>query len=206
MSHANLVHKRIRTLLFVTFALFGVIIAQLFSIQVVRAGAISERAITELLQTSTLLAPRGSISDANGVELARSVAAITIIVDQTQIADPKLTAKITSEPLAMSEEELVDLYTGELKYKIIVKSAKPAMWVKLQNTISDYNNEVMKEKDGIARRVFGFFSERAYVREYPTGILAPSLIGFINHEGVGAAGIESSLNSELSGVNGQYIY
>ena len=206
MSHANLVHKRIRTLLFVTFALFGVIIAQLFSIQVVRAGAISERAITELLQTSTLLAPRGSISDANGVELARSVAAITIIVDQTQIADPKLTAKITSEPLAMSEEELVDLYTGELKYKIIVKNAKPAMWVKLQNTISDYNNEVMKEKDGIARRVFGFFSERAYVREYPTGILASSLIGFINHEGVGAAGIESSLNSELSGVNGQYIY
>tara|TARA_B110000503_G_scaffold72001_1_gene111502 strand:- start:16742 stop:18535 length:1794 start_codon:yes stop_codon:yes gene_type:complete len=206
MSHASLVHKRIRTLLFVTFALFGVIVGQLISVQVVRAGTISERAITELLRTSTLLAPRGSISDVNGVELARSVAAITIIVDQTQISDPELTAKITSEPLAMSEAELIDLYTGELKYKIIVKSAKPAMWVKLQNTISDYNSEVMKENDGITRRVFGFFSERAYVREYPTGILASSLIGFINYEGVGAAGIESSLNSELSGVNGQYVY
>ena len=74
MSHNSIVHKRIRTLLGVTFALFGLIVAQLFSVQVVRAGTISERAATELLQTSTLLAPRGVISDINGVELARSVA------------------------------------------------------------------------------------------------------------------------------------
>jgi cell division protein FtsI (penicillin-binding protein 3) len=99
VSHNAIVHKRIRTLLGVTFVLFGVIVAQLFSVQVVRAGAISERAANELLRTSTLLAPRGVISDVNGVELARSVAAITIVVDQTQIADPKLTAQITSPVL-----------------------------------------------------------------------------------------------------------
>ena len=106
----------------------------------------------------------------------------------------------------MSEAELETLYTGILKYKIIVKNAKPAMWSKLQNAIATYNRDVMQEKIGISKRILGFFSERAYVREYPTGMLASSLIGFINHEGVGAAGIESSLNSELSGINGQYIY
>ena len=206
MTHSALVHKRIRTLLFATFALFGVIIGQLFSVQVVRAGTISDRAAVELLKTSTLLAPRGVISDINGVELARSVAAITIVVDQTQINNPKLTAKITSPILNMSEAELETLYTGILKYKIIVKNAKPAMWSKLQNAIATYNRDVMQEKIGISKRILGFFSERAYVREYPTGMLASSLIGFINHEGVGAAGIESSLNSELSGINGQYIY
>jgi cell division protein FtsI (penicillin-binding protein 3) len=62
------------------------------------------------------------------------------------------------------------------------------------------------EPDSRRSERIGFFSERAYIREYPTGTLASSLIGFINHEGVGAAGIESSLNSELSGINGQYIY
>lgn len=206
MTHHNLVHKRIRTLLFATFALFGVIIAQLFSVQVVRAGTISERAAKELLLTSTLLAPRGAISDINGVELARSVAAITIVVDQTQIDDAKLAAKITAPILQMGEDELEALYIGTLKYKIIVKNGKPAMWSKLQNTIANYNKEVLKQKGGLSKRILGFFSERSYVREYPTGALASSLIGFINHEGVGAAGIESSLNSELSGINGQYIY
>ena len=193
-------------MLFVTFALFGVIIAQLFSVQVVRAGTISERAANELLRTSTLIAPRGVISDVNGIELARSVAAITIIVDQTQITDPELTAKITSPVLQIPEPELVALYSGKLKYKIIVKNTKPATWSKLQNAISSYNREVLKTKNGMTKRVVGFFSERAYIREYPTGILASSLIGFINHEGVGAAGIESSLNSKLAGINGQYVY
>jgi cell division protein FtsI (penicillin-binding protein 3) len=190
----------------VTFALFGVIIAQLFSVQVVRAGTISERAATELLRTSTLLAPRGVISDVNGVELARSVAAITIVVDQAQIKNPKLVAQVTSPVLQMDEAELTSLYTGTLRYKIIVKNGKPAMWSELQKTISDYNTEVLKEKGGLAKRIVGFFSERGYIREYPTGTLASSLIGFINHEGVGAAGIESSLNDELSGTNGQYVF
>jgi cell division protein FtsI (penicillin-binding protein 3) len=206
VSHNAIVHKRIRTLLGVTFVLFGVIVAQLFSVQVVRAGAISERAANELLRTSTLLAPRGVISDVNGVELARSVAAITIVVDQTQIADPKLTAQITSPVLKIEEDELIDLFTGTLRYKIIVKNGKPVMWSELQNVISNYNTEVLKEKNGLSKRIVGFFSERGYVREYPTGTLASSLIGFINHEGVGAAGIESSLNRQLSGQNGEYVY
>jgi cell division protein FtsI (penicillin-binding protein 3) len=206
MTHHALVHKRIRILLFATFALFGVILAQLFSVQVVRAGTISERATNELMKTSVLLAPRGTISDVNGVELARSVAAITIIVDQTQISDPKLTAEITSPVLNMGVSELAALYSGTLKYKIIVKNAKPAMWTALQSVITNYNKEVLKSKGGMSKRIVGFFSERGYIREYPTGMLASSLIGVINHEGVGAAGIESSLNSELSGVNGQYIY
>ena len=206
MSHNAIVHKRIRTLLGVTFVLFAIIVGQLFSVQVVRAGTISERAAKELLNTSILLAPRGVISDVNGVELARSVAAITIVVDQAQITNPKLTAQITSPVLKMDEDELVELFTGKLRYKIIVKNGKPAMWRELQKTISDYNTEVLKEKSGLSKRIVGFFSERGYVREYPTGTLASSLIGFINHEGVGAAGIESSLNRKLAGQNGEYIY
>ena len=206
MSHNAIVHKRIRTLLGVTFVLFAIIVGQLFSVQVVRAGTISERAAKELLNTSILLAPRGVISDVNGVELARSVAAITIVVDQAQITNPKLTAQITSPVLKMDEDELVELFTGKLRYKIIVKNGKPAMWRELQKSISDYNTEVLKEKSGLSKRIVGFFSERGYVREYPTGTLASSLIGFINHEGVGAAGIESSLNSKLAGQNGEYIY
>jgi hypothetical protein len=58
---------------------------------------------------------------------------------------------------------------AKLRYKIIVKNGKPAMWTELQKTISDYNTEVLKEKNGLSKRIVGFFSERGYVREYPTG-------------------------------------
>ncbi|CAB5003330.1 unannotated protein [freshwater metagenome] len=205
MSHSHF-QKRIRTLVGISFALFIILILRLIEVQAVSASAISARAANELLNTSVLLAPRGTITDANGIELARSVAAFTIVIDQTMITDPIKTAAITSPVLGMTPEELIPLYTGEKRYQIILKNAEPAVWRKLQTTLTDYNTSVLKERGGLAKRIVGFFSERSYVREYPTGKLASSLIGIINDAGVGASGIESSLNSKLAGVNGLYEY
>jgi cell division protein FtsI (penicillin-binding protein 3) len=55
-------------------------------------------------------------------------------------------------------------------------------------------------------RIIGFFPERSYVREYPSGNLIASLIGFVNHDGVGATGLESSMNSKIKGIDGKYSY
>lgn len=185
---------------------FSLIICQLFSVQVVRAGTISAKAANELRNTSVLLAPRGLITDVNGVELARSVAAVNIVVDQTQITDPVKAAEITSPVLGLTPAELTSLYTGTLMYKVIAKNATPETWIRLQDTLASYNKVVLKEKGGLAKRIVGFFSERAYIREYPTGKLSASLIGFTNDAGVGASGIESSMENILAGKNGQYVY
>jgi cell division protein FtsI (penicillin-binding protein 3) len=128
------------------------------------------------------------------------------VVDQTEISDPALAAEITSPVLGMSVEELTTLYTGKLLYKKVLVNASPATWLNLQQTIAAYNKKVLKEKGGISKRIVGFFSERSYVRDYPTGKLASSLIGFINDAGSGAAGIESSMNNTLTGVNGEYVF
>jgi len=93
-----------------------------------------------------------------------------------------------------------------LLYKKIAIRVAPAIWIQLQDALAQYNKEVMATKGGISRRVVGFFSERAYVRSYPTGKLAASLIGFTNDAGMGAAGVESSLEPILAGTNGQYVY
>ena len=206
MSHHSLVHKRIQQLFVATLVLFAIIVLQLISVQVVRAGSISAKANHELQNFSVLPAPRGLISDVNGVELARSVAAVTIVVDQTEITDPAKAAEITSPILGMPVTDLQALYTGKLMYKKIVVNATPETWIKVQDALSAYNATVMKERGGLAKRIVGFFSERGYIREYPTGKLASSLIGFTNDAGVGAAGIESSLNKSLAGVNGEYVY
>ena len=206
MTDHSMFHKRIRFLVAITFSLLSILILRLVDVQAVNASSISARATNELLNTSVLLAPRGIITDAHGVQLARSVAAFTIVIDQTMIVDPAKAAELTSPLLGMTTAELIPLYTGNKRYQIIQKNAAPAVWRQLQTTLTDYNTTVMKEKGGLAKRVVGFFSERSYVREYPTGKLASSLIGFINDAGVGAAGIESSMNKKLSGVNGIYEY
>jgi len=206
MKHHAIVHRRIQFLFVGTLLIFAVIVCQLFSVQVVRASSISAKANRELQNFSVLLAPRGQISDVNGVELARSVAAVNIVVDQTEITDPAKAAEITSPVLNMPVADLQTLYTGKLMYKKVAVNATPETWIKLQDALSTYNSSVIKERGGLAKRIVGFFSERGYIREYPTGKLASSLIGFTNDAGVGAAGIESSLNNSLAGVNGQYVY
>ena len=206
MNHNKSFNSRIGVLLAIAGAVFIVIIGQLFNVQVVKAQSYSNRATDELRRTSVQLAPRGDITDVNGVQLARSVAAETIVVDQTEISDPALAAEITSPVLGIPVAELTNLYTGKLLYKKILVDAPPATWLNLQQTITNYNKKVLKEKGGIAKRIVGFFSERSYVRDYPTGKLASSLIGFINDAGVGASGIESSMNQTLNGVNGEYVF
>jgi cell division protein FtsI (penicillin-binding protein 3) len=206
MNQQQLVQDRIRkivAILIVVFLLFGL---RLIDIQAIRAKGFVNRANNELSKSATLLAPRGTISDINGVELARSISAINIAVDQTVVNDPITAAKIVAPILGMSYGQLLPEITGERRYVLIAKDITPAKWREVNVAIESYNTEVLKSKDGISKRIGGFVPERSYIRDYPSGAITSSLIGIINDQGTGAAGIESSLNGLLSGVNGKYIY
>ena len=206
MNQQQLVQDRIRkivAILIVVFLLFGL---RLIDIQAIRAKGFVNRANNELSKSATLLAPRGTISDINGVELARSISAINIAVDQTVVNDPITAAKIVAPILGMSYGQLLPEITGERRYVLIAKNITPAKWREVNSAIEGYNTEVLKSKDGISKRIGGFVPERSYIRDYPSGAITSSLIGIINDQGTGAAGIESSLNGLLSGVNGKYIY
>jgi cell division protein FtsI (penicillin-binding protein 3) len=206
MNQQQLVQDRIRkivAILIVVFLLFGL---RLIDIQAIRAKGFVNRANNELSKSATLLAPRGTISDINGVELARSISAINIAVDQTVVNDPITAAKIVAPILGVSYGQLLPEITGERRYVLIAKDITPAKWREVNAAIESYNTEVLKSKDGISKRIGGFVPERSYIRDYPSGAITSSLIGIINDQGTGAAGIESSLNGLLSGVNGKYIY
>lgn len=197
---------RVRVLFALTAALLSVFAMRLIWVQAVAADGYSLKAHKELTLSSTLLAPRGTISDASGVVLARSVAAVNIVVDQTQIDKPAIVADLIAPIVKKTPAELIPLLTGKSQYQIISKDARPAVWVALQAAIASYNRELLKSKTGVSDRIIGFYSERSYVRDYPTGSLASSLIGITNDAGVGAGGIESSMNSVLTGQNGQYFF
>ncbi len=206
MSDHALISKRIRALVAIAGLIFLLFALRLVDVQAVQASGYTAKANRELLNSSILLAPRGTISDVNGVELARSVAAINIVVDQVQIENPTKTADFVAPYLHMTSTELIPLLTGTKRYQMIAKQVAPAIWNDLNTALKDYNTQVVETEGSAAHRLLGFFSERTYVRDYPTGVLAASLIGKINEAGSGAGGIESSLDSTLSGVNGRYLF
>ncbi len=206
MTQQQLVHDRIRKLVAIAIVILMLFALRLIDLQAVRAAGFVERAENELTKSGTLLAPRGTIYDVNGIELARSVSAINIAVDQTVVNDPQTAANLVAPILGMSAAELLPQLTGSKRYVLIAKDVTPAIWRAVNTTITDYNKKVMSEKNGITKRLAGFVPERSYIRDYPSGGLTSSLVGIINNEGNGAAGIESSLNSLLAGTNGKYLY
>jgi cell division protein FtsI (penicillin-binding protein 3) len=206
LTQQQLVHDRIRKVVAIALVILMLFSLRLIDLQAVRAAGFVERAQNELTKSGTLLAPRGTIYDINGIELARSVSAINIAVDQLLINDPQTAANLVAPILGLTPEQLEPELTGVRRYVLIAKDVAPAIWREVNGTISAYNSSVMSESDGITKRIGGFVPERSFIRDYPSGPLTASLVGIINDQGVGASGIESSLNPMLSGVNGKYLY
>jgi cell division protein FtsI (penicillin-binding protein 3) len=180
--------------------MFGI---RLVQVQALQAGDYRERAVNEMEKVKTLQAPRGDITDINGVQFARSVAATSIVVDQTQITNPAKVAAFVAPILNMKVQDVQESLTGTRKWNMVARNAKPATWLKLSAALDQYNSRF---KAMSPDRIIGFFPERSYVREYPSGRLIASLIGFVNHDGVGATGLESSMNSKIKGIDGKYSY
>jgi len=203
MGNFALAHNRIRLLVLaiaVVMFLFGI---RLVQVQAVQAADYRLRAVNEMENTSKLPAPRGQITDVNGVAFARSVAAISIVVDQSQIIDPARTAGFVAPILGLPVATVQASITGKRKWYMVDQNAQPATWQKLVSALAVFN---AKYPPMSPERIIGFFPERGYIRDYPSGSLIASLIGFVNHDGKGAAGLESSMNSKIAGIDGKYSY
>jgi cell division protein FtsI (penicillin-binding protein 3) len=204
MGNLLLAKSRINILVIAIFILFSLLALQLFRVQVVQAGSYQRKAANEMQSTRLIPAPRGEITDVNGIAFARSVSAITIVVDQTQITDPARVANFVAPILGLPVADVQENITGTRKYSIVLKNGRPALWDKLTEAIYEYNKTL--DNEHFDKRIIGFFPERSYIREYPSGQLISSLVGFVRADGIGATGLESSLNSVITGTAGKYSY
>ena len=203
MGNFSLTHSRIRALIFMTAVIMFLFGLRLVQVQALQANDYRDRAVNEMEKVKTLQAPRGDITDINGVSFARSVAATSIVVDQTQILNPAKVAAFVAPILDLNVSDVQTALTGTRKWSMVAQNAKPATWLKLKDAIDQYNSQF----PGMSpERIIGFFPERSYVREYPSGSLIASLIGFVNRDGIGATGLESSMNSTISGKQGKYSF
>jgi cell division protein FtsI (penicillin-binding protein 3) len=204
MGNLRLAQSRIAILVTIIFGLLILLAIQLIRVQVVQASDYQAKAANEMQSTRVIPAPRGEITDVNGVGFARSVSAINIVVDQTQITDPARVAAFVAPILKLSAEDIETSITGTRKYSIVLKNARPAMWDELTEALYEFNKTL--ESKELDQRIIGFFPERVFIREYPSGSLVSSLIGFVRADGIGASGLESGLNSLITGTDGRYSF
>lgn len=204
MGDLLLSKSRIKILIIGVFMIFVLLALQLIRVQVIQASDYQSKAANEMELTRTTPAPRGDITDINGVAFARSVSAITIVVDQTQITEPARVANFVAPILGLPVEEVQENITGTRRYSIVLKNGRPAQWDRLTKEIYEYNKALTNEQ--LDKRIIGFLPERSFIREYPSGSLISSLVGFVRTDGIGATGLESSLNSVITGTDGRYSF
>lgn len=134
-------------------------------------------------------APRGSILDRNGQPLAMSGPVESVCINPLRLPDAVVAAELFSKVLHID--------TGELLGRIAsaVEARRGFMWVK---------RKIMPEE---ARRLRSFGVEWIEFRTessryYPKGERLAHVLGGVDHEEKGNAGIELALNKDLQGRPG----
>ena len=158
--------------------------------------------LTQQEYDSTILPyQRGDIVDAKGTVLATSVDVYNVILDCKVLNSKEEYLQPTIEALTSCFEDLKaeDLYKlaeekPKSQYNKILRRLpydKVQKFVELQNDTK--NHPYIK----------GVWMEKEYLREYPYGSLAASVIGYTTSGNLGIGGLEDSYNDTLNGVNGR---
>jgi cell division protein FtsI/penicillin-binding protein 2 len=181
------VDRRLRLLLVV---LFAASLGRAVWLQGVRAGELSRLAATQHRQTVAIQARRGTIYDRTGSELALGERAITVYADPRQVRNPRAVALTVGRLLGPDPDVL---------YKRLTDRAKGFVYLARQADASAARAVERRHLAGV-----GFIPEER--RVYPQRSLGAHVIGFAGVDNRGLAGLESSLDSVLSGRAGSQTY
>ncbi|WP_147916582.1 peptidoglycan D,D-transpeptidase FtsI family protein [Ruania zhangjianzhongii] len=175
--------------------------ARLVYVQLVAGPALAAAAQAERSRTYVEHGPRGDIVDANGNVLATSAQTYRIAVDQRFVSEYKVRdddGEVVGYGAAAAAEQLgpildrdVNALGGQLVgddgYVILARNVAPEVW-----------------REIAALNIPGISAEETFDRVYPNGNTAGQILGWVNAEGDGAAGLESSLNNRLLGTDGEF--
>jgi cell division protein FtsI (penicillin-binding protein 3) len=183
----NLTDRRIGLLFAVFIVLLGIAGARSAFLGTVKASALKKVAATQQVQTVTVPARRGGITDRDGVQLAVSEPADDIAATPYLIKDPNAAATKISKILGAAESDLLKKFTRRDTGFVYVERGVPA----------DIAAKV--QKLGIE----GIDLITTNRRTYPRSWLASQLIGTVGIDGTGLSGLEYSLDQRLRGHDGK---
>jgi cell division protein FtsI/penicillin-binding protein 2 len=182
-----LVERRIGLLFALFLLLLGLAALRASWLGTVRAGSLSERAVSQQIEDIADPAGRGTIEDRNGVELAVSEDSTTVFANPFLIKDPVKVAAKLSPLIGLPEDELLrklsDRETGFIYLRRKMDATKGEQIEKL--------------------KIEGIGTVTEPKRTYPQGFLASQVLGLVGTDNVGLSGLEYSQNDSLSGEDGE---
>jgi cell division protein FtsI (penicillin-binding protein 3) len=171
---------------------WGILIeSRLIQLQVFQHDELEARARRHQQQRVPLEAPRGDIVDRHGQLLAYSVDAQSIIADPSLVEAPARTARAVCAALgdctAKEQRDLEAKLSRDSKYEVIRRS----------QAVSPAQVERVK-----ALRRPGIVAETDSRRYYPRYELAAHVIGFVDRDSRGQAGVEFVYEKAVRGEDG----
>ena len=198
---------------------FGVLIYQLYALQLRDAELYRTEAVTQQMKDTTLPAVRGSIYSANGKLLAKSNTVWNIVANPSAILDSGASdaqIRTGAESIAAllddgtTADDVYSVLTAKnedgkaYQYRVLAKKLeKPVV-----DAILDYADTYRMEPEDGAKtgsKILYFSTEQATTRSYPYGEFLSSVLGFCNSDGEGAYGLEKYYDETLAGTPGRSV-
>ena len=198
---------------------FGLLIYQLYALQLRDAELYRTEAVTQQMKDITLPALRGSIYSANGKLLAKSNTVWNIVADPSSIAKSGATeAQLRTAAQGLADllgdgttaDALYEILTAKnangtpYQYRMLAKGVEKPVADAIVSYADTYRME--PEKNGTTgKRILYLSTEQASTRSYPYGEFLASVLGFCNSDGEGAYGLEKYYNETLAGTPGRSV-
>src|SRR5579883_1022546 len=166
------------------------VILRLVYLQVLHYGDYVRQAKEQQEKLVEIPAPRGTIFDRTGHPLAISIVSQSLCLNPQRLKDRQFTAELLSRILHMDQAQLahdIDMYYNR---------NRGFMWVKRR--LTDDEAEAVR-----GLKIEGLELRPESWRSYPNGALAAHVVGSVDSEQKGNAGIEQYLDDELQGQPGQ---
>jgi cell division protein FtsI/penicillin-binding protein 2 len=180
------IDRRIGLVFLLFVALLGIAVTRATYLGSFRAGSLRQAAATQQVQTITIPAPRGAITDRNGVELAVSEAADDVVADPYLIKNPQAAARqlapLLSKPFATVLALVTKPHTGFVYLAHLLPGQQAAQINRL--------------------RIPGLTLIPQTRREYPRVWAASQVLGSVGWGNRGLSGLEFMYNRALRGQNG----
>ncbi len=181
--------RRLIGLVVVVILLFAIIIGRTAQLQLFEGSKYASLGESQRVHPVTLPAERGSVFDRDGNDLALSVPQKTVWADPRLVTDPQGTAEKLSPIVGVDVPTLVG------------KMMTPGAFVYLARQVSD---DVANQVTALKLPGIELLDESK--RFLPSGTLARSLLGSVDTDNKGIAGLESQYDSTLTGTPGQLVY
>jgi cell division protein FtsI (penicillin-binding protein 3) len=178
--------RRLLALLILSVLAFLAISGRLVVLQVFDAGSLDQAAARQRLTVIDLPATRGRIFDRNLNDLALSVPARAVWADPRLVKDKPRTAARLAKAL------------GVKKATLARRLASKGRFVYLARRIPKVRGDVVQRLN-----LPGVFVVADVARRYPSGTVAAQVLGFVDIEGHGQAGIEQQYDGLLRGHPGK---